>query len=176
MSIAARWQFRGSQVFQDKSNCACSRIGYRLRTTLPNMCRRSSRAGAMTQPMPSFGAEEFRLARTGRAGADDLLQGDDVGIDVGQDFGDPLGPDAAIQSAAAMDVVGDDAHIGEAAGAWRVGTVSHGGPAASARDRRIRPIDTHWTASAFRNEERVMVCRRSEPNSKSPVRAANRRS
>ena len=58
------------------------------------------RAGAMTQPIPSAGADFLDMARAARPGADDLLQRDDIGVDVAQHGGDPIGTRAPIHAAA----------------------------------------------------------------------------
>ena len=62
----------------------------------------------MTQPHPQRGADFGGLAGLERTRANDFLQGDDVGVDRGQDRGDPLGARAAVEPPAAMNVVGDD--------------------------------------------------------------------
>src|SRR5438132_4961093 len=54
-------------------------------------------------------AEPLRVPAAVRAGADDFLQRDDVGVDRAQHGGDASGTRAAIEAAAAMDVVGRDA-------------------------------------------------------------------
>ena len=66
------------------------------------------RAGAMTQPMPSSAPSSSACPAKLRAGADDLLQRDDVGLDAADDVGDAVGTGAAVESAAAVDVVGGD--------------------------------------------------------------------
>ena len=55
------------------------------------------------------GPELRGLSRLERAGADDLLEGDDVGVDRRDDGGDPLEAGAAVEAASTVDVVGRDA-------------------------------------------------------------------
>ena len=54
-------------------------------------------------------AELLGVAAVVRSRADHFLQRDDVGVDRAEDGGDPLGAGAAVEAAAAMDVVGRDA-------------------------------------------------------------------
>ena len=55
------------------------------------------------------GADLLDVARAPRAGADDLLQGHDVGVDRAQNGGNPIRARSPIHAAAAMDVVRDHA-------------------------------------------------------------------
>jgi hypothetical protein len=50
----------------------------------------------------------FRVPRAVRAGANDLLQGDDIGMQTAEDVDGPVRQRAAIHSPTAMDVIGDD--------------------------------------------------------------------
>ena len=60
-------------------------------------------------PHPEQRPELLRMAPVVRSGADDFLQRDDVGVDRAEDRGDPLRARAAVEAAAAMNVVGRDA-------------------------------------------------------------------
>ena len=59
-------------------------------------------------------AQLRRLARLERAGADHFLQRDDVGVDGREHAGDAFEARAAVEAAAAMNVVGGDAHLARA--------------------------------------------------------------
>ena len=63
-------------------------------------------------------ADLFGLSGAGRTGADHFLQRDDVGVDLAQDFGDPLRRGAAIHAAAAVNVVGGDSEVDDAGLLW----------------------------------------------------------
>ena len=58
---------------------------------------------------PELRAELFGMAPVVRSRADDFLQRDDVGVDGAKDRGGPLRARAAVEAAAAMNVVGRDA-------------------------------------------------------------------
>ena len=58
---------------------------------------------------PEHRAELFGVAAAARPRADDFLQRHDVGVDRAEHRRDPLGTGAAVEAAAAMDVVGCDA-------------------------------------------------------------------
>ena len=58
---------------------------------------------------PEQRAELFGMAAVVRSRADDFLQRDDVGVDGAEHRGDPLRAGAAVEAAAAMNVVGRDA-------------------------------------------------------------------
>ncbi len=75
---------------------------------MPKSALRRCRVGAITQPMPSAAPISAAWPGLERAGADDFLQRDDVGVDRRQHRGDALGARPAVESPAAVDVVGDD--------------------------------------------------------------------
>ena len=60
------------------------------------------------------GANLRRLPGLERAGADDFLQRDDVGVDRREHRGDPLRAGPPVEAAAAVDVVGDDPELATA--------------------------------------------------------------
>ena len=154
-SIATRWLQRGSQVFHDRSSCACSRIGNRLSTTLPNWCRRSSRVGAITQPMPSAAPSSLGVAGAGQPGPDRLPAARRCPASiVASTAAMRSGRVAPIQAAAAVDVVGRDAQVDVIARRRR-----HPGIIAAGRTRR-----------AVRDGQAA------EPSTKSRARAVSRRS
>jgi hypothetical protein len=70
------------------------------------------------------GAELFGVSGTRRAGADDLLQRDHVGVDRGEHGRDAVGTHPAVEPAAAMDVVGDDPQVAPVSGG-AAGSVRH---------------------------------------------------
>src|SRR5690606_1263175 len=64
-------------------------------------------------------AEVGRLAFLLRPGAPDFLQGDDVGLEAGQDLDDPVRAQAPVHAAALVNVVGDKAELAAGVGRAR---------------------------------------------------------
>jgi len=72
------------------------------------------------------GADLFRMTAAARPGADDFLQRNDVRVDAPQYVCDAVRPGAAVESAAAVDVVGGDAQSDRTAGTHYVMIVRGG--------------------------------------------------
>ena len=102
---------RGSHVCHDRSYWLWWAIGNRLRTTLPNRWLPQMAHRRHHPAHAERGADLLGLAGAAGAGADHLLQRDDVGVDRAQDLDDARRHGAAIHAAAAVDVVGGDPHV-----------------------------------------------------------------
>ena len=94
-------------------SCTWCTIGKRLSTTLPNSVPRRCRVGAITQPMPSA-APISSPGRRAAAPAPITSCSAMMSASMLQHRRDPLRARAAVEPAAAVDVVGGDAHAGPA--------------------------------------------------------------
>ena len=108
-SMSTRCMQRGSHVFHDRSCCEVVRDREAAEHDVAELVAAQLARRRHHPAHAERGADLLGVAAAVRPGADHFLQRDDVGVDRAQHRGDPLRARAAVQAAAAMDVVGGDA-------------------------------------------------------------------